>query len=85
MCGQDHTERRGRIHLDLAFQNVTPALSTLVVTVHEAKNLPPMDPNGLADPYVKLKVLPEAGSGDTKKKTEIQKCTLNPIFKEQFK
>ncbi len=55
-----------------------------VITIHEAKNLPPMDPNGLADPYVKLKLHPET-SGDSKRKTEIQKCTLNPIFKEQFK
>ena len=85
LCGQDHTERRGRINLELAFQQATPALSSLIITVIEGKNLPPMDPNGLSDPYVKIKLLPEGPKEDTKKKTATQLCTLNPVWKEQFK
>ena len=84
-CGQDHTERRGRIHVDLAYSQTTPALGSLVVTIHEAKNIPPMDPNGLADPYVKLKLFPDEDKHDTKKKTATIKCNLNPVFNEQFK
>ena len=85
LCGQDHTERRGRIHLEVSFQQATPSLSTLLITVLEAKNLPPMDPNGLADPYVKMKLLPEGPKEDTKKKTATIMKTLNPEWKEQFK
>jgi len=84
-CGQDHTERRGRIQLSLSYTEVTPALASVVITVHECKNLPPMDPNGLADPYVKIKLFPEEDKTDTKKKTATKDCTLDPVFNEQFK
>lgn len=43
----------------------------------------PMDPNGLADPYVKLKILPEEGASK-KQKTRVIKATLNPIWEETF-
>lgn len=42
-----------------------------------------MDANGLADPYVKLRMLPE-GNSSAKQKTEKKEKTLDPVFDEVF-
>ncbi|CAL8089995.1 unnamed protein product [Calicophoron daubneyi] len=78
LCGVDHTERRGRIYL-----KISCARSTLFIDVKEAKNLLPMDPNGLADPYVKLKIGPD-DILNRKKKTKTVKSNLNPVWDESF-
>ena len=70
LCGCDHTERRGRIHLEISAERgrmltIKVGLPALVKCCHfpsimmflkikEACNLIPMDPNGLSDPYVKV-------------------------------
>ncbi|XP_064641163.1 calcium-dependent protein kinase C-like isoform X1 [Lineus longissimus] len=80
LCGIDHTERRGRIFLKIRLED-----NKLYVYVQEARNLNPMDPNGLADPYVKLKILPsERESSKQKKKTKVVKACLNPVWEESF-
>lgn len=80
LCGCDHIERRGRIHIEVYTKErdppSDPPVTDLVVEIKEAKNLIPMDPNGSSDPYVKLKLIPDHNSvnskNSTKRKTRLE-------------
>uniref|UniRef100_A0A095AMW2 Contactin-3 n=1 Tax=Schistosoma haematobium TaxID=6185 RepID=A0A095AMW2_SCHHA len=78
LCGVDNTERRGRIFLKISWQE-----NRFAVEVKEGRNLIPMDPNGLADPYVKIKFGPTDELG-RKFRTKTIKSNLNPIWDEKF-
>ena len=85
LCGLDHTERRGRIHLRLQYERD----NKLLINIIEARNLIPMDPNGLSDPYVKIKFIATSSDGNKKQstgkyKTKTMRATLNPQWSEKF-
>lgn len=52
--------------------------SVVTIVLVEAKNLLPMDVDGLSDPYVKFRL------GTEKYKSKVVNKTLNPIWLEQF-
>ncbi|XP_030818784.1 double C2-like domain-containing protein beta [Camarhynchus parvulus] len=55
--------------------------NALHCTINKAKGLKPMDHNGLADPYVKLHLLPGASKAN-KLRTKTLRNTLNPTWNE---
>ncbi|KAJ6653383.1 hypothetical protein lerEdw1_009284 [Lerista edwardsae] len=74
----DENTALGTLEFDVLYD---PESCTLDCTILRAKGLKPMDFNGLADPYVKLHLLPGACKAN-KLKTRTQHNTLNPVWNE---
>ncbi|XP_072272029.1 rabphilin-3A [Pyxicephalus adspersus] len=74
----DEATTLGALEFSLLFDQ---ANSTLQCTIIKAKGLKPMDSNGLADPYVKLHLLPGASKAN-KLRTKTLRNTRNPIWNE---
>uniref|UniRef100_A0A4W4E2T6 C2 domain-containing protein n=1 Tax=Electrophorus electricus TaxID=8005 RepID=A0A4W4E2T6_ELEEL len=68
----------GTLEFELHYERAT---SSLHCTILRAKGLKPMDFNGLADPYVKLHLLPGACKAN-KLKTKTVRNSLNPVWNE---
>uniref|UniRef100_A0AAG5DA67 C2 domain-containing protein n=1 Tax=Anopheles atroparvus TaxID=41427 RepID=A0AAG5DA67_ANOAO len=75
LVGED---ARGAIHLALGYD---PAAGILNVKLVEAQDLQPQDFSGTADPYAKIRLLPDRNN---MWQTRIHKKTLNPVFDEDF-
>ncbi|XP_033732224.1 extended synaptotagmin-1-like isoform X3 [Pecten maximus] len=70
--------KHGRMHLTIRYSSQR---KNLVVVIHKCLNLIACDDDDLADPYVKMYLLPDKS---TKHKTKIVKNNLNPVFDETF-
>ncbi|XP_010338259.2 double C2-like domain-containing protein beta [Saimiri boliviensis] len=68
----------GTLDFSLLYDQESNALHC---TITKAKGLKPMDHNGLADPYVKLHLLPGASKAN-KLRTKTLRNTLNPMWNE---
>ncbi|XP_028843718.1 double C2-like domain-containing protein alpha isoform X2 [Denticeps clupeoides] len=74
----DECTTLGTLEFELRYERSS---STLDCTILRAKGLKPMDFNGLADPYVKLHLLPGACKAN-KLKTRTVRNSLNPVWNE---
>ncbi|CAO2644232.1 Double C2-like domain-containing protein beta [Lemmus lemmus] len=72
------TAALGTLDFSLLYDQENNALHC---TISKAKGLKPMDHNGLADPYVKLHLLPGASKAN-KLRTKTLRNTLNPTWNE---
>ncbi|CAH1803431.1 unnamed protein product, partial [Owenia fusiformis] len=68
----------GEIQLQLSYDDYDNSLNVHVI---RARNLPPKDANGLADPYVKVYLLP-GRNNDHKRRTKVIPCTLEPDWQQ---
>ncbi|XP_076437301.1 extended synaptotagmin-2-like isoform X2 [Babylonia areolata] len=72
----------GRIQMTFRY---SPPRQQLVIVIHKIVNLKPAegDSKGLADPYIKMYLLPDRES-KSKRKTKVIENNLNPVFDETF-
>ncbi|XP_069786527.1 rabphilin-3A-like [Narcine bancroftii] len=76
----DEPTTLGALEFSLIYDQVNNALHCTIV---KAKGLKPMDSNGLADPYVKVHLLPGA-SKSNKLRTKTLRNTRNPVWSERL-
>uniref|UniRef100_A0A8C5RDC3 Rabphilin-3A n=1 Tax=Laticauda laticaudata TaxID=8630 RepID=A0A8C5RDC3_LATLA len=74
----DETTTLGALDFSLLYDQEKSSLQCAII---KAKGLKPMDSNGLADPYVKLHLLPGA-SKSNKLRTKTLRHTRNPVWNE---
>nr|XP_057912622.1 rabphilin-3A isoform X1 [Doryrhamphus excisus]XP_057912623.1 rabphilin-3A isoform X1 [Doryrhamphus excisus]XP_057912627.1 rabphilin-3A isoform X1 [Doryrhamphus excisus] len=74
----DDATTLGSLEFSVVYEQELHELHCCII---KAKGLKPMDSNGLADPYVKLHLLPGA-SKSNKLRTKTLKNTLNPVWNE---
>ncbi|XP_059510960.1 rabphilin-3A-like isoform X3 [Stegostoma tigrinum] len=76
----DEATTLGALEFSLIYDQANNALHCTII---KAKGLKPMDSNGLADPYVKIHLLPGA-SKSNKLRTKTLRNTRNPVWNERL-
>ncbi|XP_048875979.1 rabphilin-3A isoform X2 [Brienomyrus brachyistius] len=79
-CDSDEATTLGSLEFSLLYEQSNNCLQCGII---RAKGLKPMDSNGLADPYVKLHLLPGA-SKSNKLRTKTLRNTRNPVWNEML-
>eukprot|EP00049_Salpingoeca_infusionum_P028081 m.36101 g.36101 ORF g.36101 m.36101 type:complete len:738 (+) comp9967_c0_seq1:168-2381(+) len=74
-------QNRGRLRLEIRV-HAASAFTVLVLHVHEGRDLLAMNKNNTANPQLRAWLTPDEKG--TKKKTQVRKNTVNPMFNEQF-
>lgn len=74
----DEATTLGSLEFSLLYEQES---NSLICSILKAKGLKPMDSNGLADPYIKLHLLPGA-SKSNKLRTKTLRNTRNPVWNE---
>jgi synaptotagmin-like protein len=74
--GRGDYDITGEIQIGIVYKG-----GKLLVHVNRARGLAAADSNGFSDPYVKTYLLPDR-SKHSKRKTNVQRKTLSPIFDE---
>ena len=69
----------GTICIRVYFRN-----DRLFVEILNARDVIPLDNNGLSDPFVVVELLPKRVFHCEQQQTHVQKATLNPTFDECF-
>ena len=89
--GGDDDFYRGRLRLSLKVEpsidhkgHTRKGVASFLIKIHQAQELPKMNPLGLTDATVKCYLLPNRNSGG-KRKTKVVKNNLNPFWEEEFK
>lgn len=75
-------QNRGRLYLEIHVQKAS-AFCVLTVTVREGRDLTAMNKKNTADPQLKIWLTPDEKA--TKKKSNVRKNTVNPMFNETFR
>ncbi|XP_070536407.1 extended synaptotagmin-2-like isoform X3 [Ptychodera flava] len=78
--GEEEDSGLGKVQLTIRYSSQR---NKLIVVVHKAENLPPLNSDNTSDPYVRLYLLPDK-SKSGRKKTRVIKDELNPVFDETF-
>ena len=74
-----HYQISGEILIGIKYKD-----ESLYLKIIKAAGLTAVHRNGVSNPYVKMYLLPDR-SKESKKKTDIKKKTLDPVYKEVFK
>ncbi|XP_077993101.1 extended synaptotagmin-2-like isoform X7 [Glandiceps talaboti] len=77
---EEEDSKLGKVEVTIRY---SAQRNKLIVVIHKAENLPPLNSDKTSDPYVRMYLLPDK-SKSGRKKTRVIKEKLNPVYDETF-